>query len=154
MSRFRGIYIASFALGVLTPIAAVLFLISQVPDTQEVIDNTPAQTIVVPAADVDIFNVEYDMYGRYTLGEDIIGCQVVNNQHNSHNCVVYLVEDGLEITERAELMPSNRILSFKLNSTYWQETGEYPMTLVYEIETENGNTTIECPYTLQVNKER
>lgn len=28
------------------------------------------------------------------------------------------------------------------------------MTLVYEIETENGNTTIECPYTLQVNKER
>ena len=85
MSRFRGIYIASFALGVLTPIAAVLFLISQVPDTQEVIDNTPTQTIVVPAADVDIFNVEYDMYGRYTLGEDIIGCQVVNNQHNSHN---------------------------------------------------------------------
>ena len=45
MSRFRGIYIASFALGVLTPIAAVLFLISQVPDTQEVIDNTPTQTI-------------------------------------------------------------------------------------------------------------
>lgn len=154
MSRFRGICIASFALGILTPIAAVVFIISRTPDTQELIDIAPTQTVTVPAVDIDLFDVEYDMYGRYALGEDIIRCQVVNSQNNSHKCSVYLIQDGLEVTERAELMPSNRILSLKINGTEWQEVGEYPMTLVYEIETDNGNTTIECPYTLQVNKER
>lgn len=153
MNRFRGLQVASFIVGVVAPIIIVCNAISYLRDAKEIQETVEVQTIEIPASTVEMFYVDYDEYGSYTLGDEFIKCTIVNNVLNSLDCTVYLKDAESVITERVDLTPSRRVLVMK---TTWSTEiiGEYPVTLVYEVQTDDGLSTIECPFKILANKAR
>ena len=149
MNKLAGIKLASFLVGVISPIVIVTAAwlhMTKAPipvETETVAEYEPSV--------VDTFVVDYDQYGSMYVGETIVRCEIVNNSMNTTPCNVYLVdESGTQITDKEHLLVSGR--ASVLNIT-WEKTkpGEYPVSLVYEIETEAGESIVTCPYIILLN---
>lgn len=149
MDKFAGIKLASFIVGVLLPIVVVTgawLHVTKAPipvETETVIEYEPSM--------VDTFVVDYDQYGNMYVGETIVRCEIVNNSMNTMPCNVYLVDDnGIHITETEHLLVTGRasVLDIVWDKT---EPGEYPVSLVYEVETETGKSIVTCPYIILLN---
>jgi len=149
MDKFAGIKLASFLLGVVSPIVVVTVawlhtIEAPIPvETETAVEYEPST--------VDTFVVDYDQYGSMYVGETLVRCEIVNNSMNTTPCDVYLVdENGMQITEKEHLLVTGRV---GVLNVQWDKTepGEYPVNLVYEIETEAGKSVITCPYIILLN---
>ena len=149
MDKFAGIKLASFIVGITLPIGIVTAAwmhITKVPipvETETVIEYKPSV--------VDTFVVDYDQYGSMYVGETIVRCEIVNNSMNTMPCNVYLADiNGVQITETEHLLVTGRasVLNIVWDKT---EPGEYPVSLVYEVETETGKSIVTCPYIILLN---
>lgn len=149
MDKFAGIKLASFVLGIVAPVVIVTAVWSHVTkapipiETETVIEYRPSV--------VDTFVVDYDQYGSMYVGETIVRCEIVNNSMNTTPCDVYLAnENGVRITDTEHLLVTGRASALDI---VWDKTepGEYPVNLVYEVETETGKSIVTCPYIILLN---
>lgn len=152
MNRNTGFVVAFFALGLITPILIVsLVLLKYVKHDVE--KEVTVITREVEPSSVGVFSVDYDQYGNMNVGESLLKCNITNNVSNTYQCDVYIRDDdtGNAITTKEHLNPAG---SVGILDTSWSsnEVGKYNMTLVYEVSTDAGVSTVECPYTILVNK--
>ena len=141
MDKFAGIKLASFVLGIVAPVVIVT-----VAWTHIIKVPIPVETSIV-----DTFVVDYDQYGSMYVGETIVRCEIVNNSINTTPCDVYLAnENGVRITDTEHLLVTGRASVLNI---VWDkiEPGEYPVNLVYEVETETGKSIVTCPYIILLN---
>ena len=152
MSKFNGLKLTSFILGVCLPLGVCCYLISVVLNLKPDVVIVPTEEpIVLAESYVDIFSVDYDMYGKYELGNDKIVGEVYNNSSNTYDCNVWLEDsDNAVITDVVELKPSERSIVFMSNRV-WKETGKYDVKLVYEVLIGIYSARIECSYVVLVN---
>lgn len=152
MSKFNGLKLTSFILGVCLPLGVCCYLISVVLNTKPDVVIIPTEEPVVLAESyVDIFSVDYDMYGKYELGNDKIVGEVYNNSSNAYDCRIWLEDsNNVVITDVVELRPSSKSIVFTSNHV-WEEAGKYDVKLVYEVLIGTQSSRIECPYVVLVN---
>lgn len=151
MSRRSGFILAFIGLGIVMPSLVVsAFGVNKLSEVVEETTTTVEETV---PSEISTFTVDYEQYGNMTIGDTFIRCSVVNNQLNDFPCDVYLIDKdtGEQITETEHLMPAG---SLTVWNTEWSKdtVGKYEMTLVYDVITDAGNSVIECPYTVLVNK--
>lgn len=149
MHKFDGLKLASLIVGIIVPVAATFFLLNNTFESKAPVE--PVKQVEIVPSIVDIFVVDYDMYGSMYIGENLIRCEIMNNAGNSAECKVYLVdENNVRITDEERLRPSYHISV--LDTTWSADTaGEYEVTLIYEVETSEGTSVIRCPYTILLN---
>lgn len=149
MHKFDGLKLASFILGVGVPLVVIVFMLQRNVSTSSY--TTVVETKEVAASYIDTFAVDYDMYGSMFVGESFIRCTIANNSSNTEKCIVYLAnESGDKISSEKELLPAS---SISVMDMMWSNDtlGEHKVKLIYEVETKEGKSLIQCPYVILLN---
>lgn len=152
MDKFNGLKLTSFLMGVCLPLGVAVYMISAVLSSKPRIVQEPTQEQVKLAESfVSLFSVDYDAYGKYTIGDNRIVGEVVNNSSNVLDCNVWLEDvDGSVISDVVSLSPSSRSLVF-ISARSWETAGKYDVKLIYEVLAGDAKSRIECPYVVLVN---
>lgn len=150
MRKFSGLCFASFVVGVCIPICIVVFMLDKL------FSSVPEETVQTTAKElacsyVDLFCVNYNMYGKYTIGSDMLVVDITNDLTNDFDCEVWLEDvDGNRLTSVEKLSPSDKRLTMDITTT-WEVPGKYPCKLMYNVNVINDTSVIECPYVILVN---
>ena len=152
MDKFNGLKMTSFLMGVCLPLGVVVYMISSFLNTSpRVVQETTQEQVKLAESYVSMFSVDYDAYGKYTINDNRIVGEVVNNSSNVLDCNVWLEDmDGSIISDTISLTPSNSSLVF-ISTKKWDTAGKYDAKLIYEVLIGDTKSRIECPYVVLVN---
>lgn len=151
MRKFSGLSFTTFILGIIVPIIVVIFILDSIFDVKPSTITPTSPTVELECSYVDLFCVNFDMYGKYTIGSDMLIVDITNDMSNMFNCDVWIEDmDGNRLTDVETLSPSEKRLTTKINTTY-NIPGKYDCKLVYSVDVINDKSRIECPYVILVN---
>ena len=151
MSRESGFTVAFFGLGVLTPVLICSFVLRKVVTTPDTTETTVAVKELAQSS-IDTFDLDYDQYGNYTIGSNVIKCSVANSATNQYKASVYLqAENGEKISDVQTISPGGTVSMMDIYQQY-DTVGKYDVDLIYEVLTSYGSSYIKCPYIILVNK--
>lgn len=151
MSRESGFAVAFFGLGVLTPVLICSFVLTKVVASPDIVEPTVVVKEIEPSS-IETFNLDYEQYGNYTIGNNVLRCTVKNSATNQYQSKVYLQTiDGEKISDEQVISPGGTVSMIDIYQQY-DTVGKYSVDLVYEVLTAYGTSYIKCPYVILVNK--
>lgn len=150
MGKYTGIAIASLTAGIILPVMFTGVFVSKMVEKKPIVEETQEVIQVEPSV-VETFIVDYEQFGNMRIGDEFIRGTITNSTTNTKDCIVYLEDmSGNPVSERIGLKVSQ---SASIIKTTWTEDtkGKYDIKLIYEINTGNSVSKIECPYTILLN---